>query len=85
LAAQNLAARSPLDLLRSVLDLPEIQTLIREIEDARIVGRKGYGPRALLGACIGKTLYVLPTWTRIARLIEEHPELQKVLGGGSSP
>jgi hypothetical protein len=44
-------------------------------------GRKGYGARALVGACLVKALYGLPTWTRVASLLADHPGLQDALGG----
>lgn len=48
------------------------------------MGRRGYGSRALLGACLVKALYALPTWTRVADLIAEHPGLSDALGGTPS-
>ena len=41
-------------------------------------------PRALVGACLVKALFALPTWTRVAALIAEHPGLQAALGGAPS-
>jgi transposase len=38
----------------------------------------------MLGACIVKALYALPTWTRVADLIAEHPGLSDALGGTPS-
>ena len=38
----------------------------------------------MLGACLVKALYALPTWTRVADLIAEHPGLEAVLGGTPS-
>jgi hypothetical protein len=40
--------------------------------------------RALLGACLVKSLFALPTWTFVAALIDEHPGLQAALGGSPS-
>ena len=40
--------------------------------------------RALVGACLVKSLYAIPTWTRTARLIAEHDALQVALGGSPS-
>jgi hypothetical protein len=67
-----------------LLDSPEVAALIRELDALRWTGRKGYGVRALVGACLVKTLFALPTWTRVAALIEEHPGLQAALGGSPS-
>jgi hypothetical protein len=47
-------------------------------------GQKGYGARALVGACLVKALYGLPTWTRVASLIGDHAGLQSALGGTPS-
>ena len=66
----------------ALLDLPEIAALIDETDaagDRR--GRKGYGARALVGACLVNSLFGLPTWTFVAALIAEHPGLQDALGG----
>jgi hypothetical protein len=38
----------------------------------------------LIGACLVKALFALPTWTRVAALIAEHPALRDVLGGAPS-
>jgi hypothetical protein len=40
----------------------------------------GYGARALIGACLGKSLYATNTWTRTARLIAEHGALAEAIG-----
>jgi hypothetical protein len=46
--------------------------------------RKGFGTRALVGACLVKGLFALPTWTWVAALIAEHPGLQAALGDSRS-
>jgi transposase len=70
--------------VRAILDSPEVTVLIAELEALRWVGRRGYGARAMLGACIVKALYALPTWTRVTDLIAEHPGLADALGGTPS-
>jgi hypothetical protein len=55
--------------LRSILDTPEVAALIDDLDALRWTGRKGYGARALVGACLVKSLYAIPTRTRTARLI----------------
>jgi hypothetical protein len=81
-ASGKVARRAVGSEISALLDSDEIAALIDGIDavgDAR--GRKGYGARALVGACLVKALYGLPTWTRVAALIEDHPGLQSALGG----
>jgi hypothetical protein len=80
-ASGKVARRAVGSEISALLDSDEIAALIRDIDaagDAR--GRKGYGARALVGACLVKALYGLPTWTRVASLIGDHPALQSALG-----
>ena len=58
--------------------------LVEELDALRFVGRRGYGARALVGACLVRSLYGFPTWARTARLIGEHAALQDALGGAPS-
>jgi hypothetical protein len=84
-ASGKIARRAVSSEISALLDSDEIADLIGEIDasgDAR--GRKGYGARALVGACLVKALYGLPTWTRVASLISDHPALQSALGGTPS-
>jgi hypothetical protein len=67
-----------------VLDSPEVAELIGQIETLRWTGRKGYGTRALIGACLVKALYAIPTWTRTAALIADHAALRDALGDAPS-
>jgi hypothetical protein len=61
-----LPAAAPAPNVRLLLDSPEVVALTTELDALRWVGRRGYGARAMLGACIVKALYALPTWTRVA-------------------
>ncbi len=70
--------------IAEVLDSPEVALLVAELDALRWTGRKGYGARALVGACLVKSLYAIPTWTRVASLIAEHHSLQSALGGAPS-
>jgi len=70
--------------LAEILDSAEVAALVSELDALRWTGRKGYGARALVGACLVKSLYAIPTWTRVAALIAEHEALQAVLGGSPS-
>ena len=65
----------------ALLDSPEIAQLIAEFEGLRWTGRRGYPIRSLVGACLAKSLYAIPTWSRTAALIAEHTGLQEALGG----
>ena len=65
----------------TLLDSAEIAQLIAELEGLRWTGRKGYPVRSLVGACLAKSLYAIPTWTRTVALIAEHTGLQEALGG----
>src|SRR6266571_7727382 len=80
MATGKVARRTVVGDVAVLLDSPEIAALITEL-GVHGRGRKGYGPRALVGACLVKSLFALPTWTWVAALIKEHPGLQEVLGG----
>jgi hypothetical protein len=80
LATAKVPRRSAASELEGALDSPEIERLIERIDATRWTGRPGYPTRALLGACIVKALYALPTWARVARLIDEHDGLARALG-----
>src|SRR5947209_15867262 len=68
----------------TLLDSPEVAELVAELDALRWTGRKGYGSRALVGACLVKSVYAIPTWSRTAALIGEHAALQDALGGAPS-
>jgi hypothetical protein len=80
-ASGKVARRADAGEIAALLDSPEVATLIDRlgtVGDPR--GRKGYGARALVGACLVKALYGLPTWTRVASLLADHTGLQDALG-----
>jgi hypothetical protein len=82
LASGKVARRADANEISALLDSPEVAALIARLDaagDPR--GRKGYGARALIGACLVKSLYGLPTWTRVSSLIADHSGLQTALGG----
>src|SRR5438309_11033488 len=80
MATGKVARRTVVSDVAALLDSPEIAALITELDALRWTGRKGYGARALVGACLVKSLYAIPTWSRCARLIGEHAGLQDALG-----
>jgi hypothetical protein len=81
LATGKVARRADASEIAALLDSTEVADLIRELDALRWTGRKGYGARTLVGACLVKSLYGLATWTRTASLIADHPGLQTALGG----
>jgi hypothetical protein len=83
MASGKVARRTAVEDVRALLNSPEVAALIDRLSP-KGRGRKGFGPRALVSACLVKTLFALPTWTRVAALIAEHPGLQDVLGGAPS-
>src|SRR5262249_6137438 len=78
------ARRAAVSELSELLNSPEVASLVRELDDLRWTGRRGYGARTLVGACLVKSLYAIPTWTRTASLIAEHDGLQAAIGGSPS-
>ena len=78
MATGKVARRTAVGDVAEVLDSHEVAALIDALAPQGR-GRKGFGPRTLVGACLVKTLFALPTWTRVAALIAEHPGLQAVL------
>src|SRR6266536_2629030 len=80
MATGKVARRTAVSDVAELLDSPEIAALIAELDALRWTGRKGFGVRALVGACLVKGLFALPTWTWVAALIAEHPGLQDALG-----
>lgn len=71
--------------VQKLLDLPEIAGLIRELQETRWTGRPGYPIRTMIGLCIVKSRYALPTWTRTVALVAEHWGLQRALGCEGEP
>lgn len=67
-----------------LLNSPEIARLISYLQETRWTGRRGYPIRAMVGLALVKSVYVIPTWSRTARLVGEHAALQDALGGAPS-
>jgi hypothetical protein len=84
MASGKVARRTAVGDVGELLNSPEVSALIDELDAPRGRGRIGYGVRALVGACLVKSLFALPTWTRVAALIAEHPGLQAALGDSPS-
>jgi hypothetical protein len=83
MAASNVSRR-PAVQLAAILDSPEIQRFIEDLEAVRWTGRPGYPVRALLGVALAKSLYAIPTWSRTIALVHEHVS-RAGFDGGSDP
>jgi hypothetical protein len=59
--------------------------LIEELQATRWTGRPGYPIRMMIGLALAKSLYALPTWTKVVELVGEHWMLQRVLGCEGDP
>jgi hypothetical protein len=76
----KVAPRSATVELAALLDSPEIATLISELEATRWTGRPGYPLRTMIGVALAKSIYAIPTWTRVIDLLREHIGLQAAIG-----
>jgi Transposase domain (DUF772) len=70
-------------LVANLLESPEIEGLIAELQETRWTGRPGYPLRAMVGMTLVKSLYALPTWTRTVALVTDHAGLRNALGCAS--
>jgi hypothetical protein len=59
--------------------------LIAGLEATRWTGRPGYPIRTMVGLTLAKSLYALPTWTKVVALVREHWALQRALGCEGDP
>lgn len=84
MAVRTVARPSAASQVSDLLDSPEISALCAELDALRWTGRKGYPVRSLVGACLVKSLYAIPTWSRTAALIAEHGALREALGDAPS-
>ncbi len=80
--ASNNVSCTAVSELASLLATPQIESLIRDLEDLRWTGRPGYPIRAMIGMALAKSLYAIPTWTKIVALVKEHDNLSKVISSG---
>jgi hypothetical protein len=79
LASKTVSRRSLAAELRTLLDLPEFGRLIAELEETRWTGRPGFPLRTMVGLCLTRSLYAIPTWTKTIDLVNEHWALQRAL------
>ncbi len=75
----NVPRRSVAADLSRILDSPEVFRLVDELQATRWTGRPGYPIRAMVGMALAKSLYSLPTWTRVVALVREHTALAAVI------
>jgi len=59
--------------------------LIADLQETRWTGRPGYPVRTMVGLCLVRSLYALPTWTRVVALVADHWKLQRALGCEGKP
>jgi len=85
LASPKVAGGAASAALKTVLDSPEVGRLIEELEATRWTGRPGYPIRTMVGLALAKSLYAIPTWTKVVALVGEHWKLQRVLGCEGNP
>lgn len=85
MASSKLAGHSACAQLAGLLDSPEIERLIADLEATRWTGRPGYPLRSLVGLTLAKSLYAIPTWTKTVALVREHWALQRALGCEGEP
>ena len=76
MAKANVLRSRDVKAIPALLDSPEVAALIADLEETRGTGRPGYPIRSMVGMALVKSLYVLPTWSRTARLVAEHKALQ---------
>jgi transposase, IS5 family len=78
-------APQPAAELARLLDSPEIGRLVEELEATRWTGRPGYGLKTMVGLALAKSLYAIPTWTKVVALVADHWKLQRVLDCEGNP
>lgn len=81
MAESKVPPRSDANKISDLLETPEITTLIDTLEATRWTGRKGYPVRAMVAMILAKTVYAIPTWSRMVRLASELTGLRNLLGG----
>jgi len=86
MAVPKVASRPPAAAeVKRLLESPEIQRLVADLRETRWTGRPGYPVQAMVGLCLVKAMYALPTWTRVVALVKDHWALQRALGCDGDP
>ncbi len=80
MASRKVPPRSVAAELGGLLESVEIRGLIDHLQETRWTGRPGFPIRVMVGMALAKSMYALPTWAKLVRLVEEHGALQAALG-----
>lgn len=81
----NVAERSSATQLSALLESPEIGRLVADLEATRWTGRPGQPIRVMVGLALTKSLFAIPTWSRVVALVADHWKLQRILGCEGDP
>lgn len=84
MATANVTPARDAEQIGRLLDLPEVRTLVGQLDTLRWTGRAGYGARAMVGMCLVKSVYCIPVWTRVVALVRDHVALRDVIGAAPS-
>jgi transposase, IS5 family len=79
MTSTKVARRSVANDLSRILESQEVSRLVDELQQTRWTGRPGYPLRSMVGMALAKSLYALPTWTRVVALVNEHDALAAVI------
>lgn len=85
MAKANVHPNRGFEQIRTLLDLPEVVSLVADLEATRQTDRPGYPVRSMVGMALVKSMYCLPRWTRTVALVAEHDSLRSVIGTTPSP
>ena len=81
--ARKVPPLSAVGQLAGLLDSPEIAGLVSELEATRWTGRPGYPIKSMVGMALAKSIYAVPTWTRLVALVTEHASLRAAVCGST--
>ncbi len=80
MAGTNVPPNRDAGQIKTLLDSPEVASLVAELEATRWTGRPGYPVRAMVGMALVKSLFTIPTWSCTAALVAKHAALRAALG-----
>jgi hypothetical protein len=79
MATSTVSSRSACAELGRILESAHVSRLINDLQATRWTGRPGYPLRSMIGMALAKSLYAIPTWTRLVALVNEHTALASVI------